>query len=539
MYRAGRVAAVAVCAALGLAGCSSGKSDDEAEATKVPAGLEAYYSQDLDWKDCGDQPDFSSGSSGADEFFKLKDLECAWLTVPMDYDDPDGETITLAVARSVAKDSQGSVVINPGGPGGSGVDMVSYIVNGAGDKLRDSLDVVGFDPRGVGRSAPVDCLSDADMDLYVSTDIDLTTEAGLEQARTQMVAFAQGCAELTGPVLAHVDTISAARDMDVLRAALHEPTLTYLGISYGTQLGATYAQLFPDRVGAMVLDGAVDPTVPPEEQLVVQAGGFESALRAYVEDCLASGDDCPLSGSVDEALTQIVDLVEQTRTQPLRAGAVSLLGLEGSDRLVTRPLALTGIMASLYSQGNWIVLTLALQLAIEDQNGALLLALADSYNSRCEGLTCPEADGYYANADEAHPAISCADARAETDPQVLADTEQAILAAAPTLGRFLAEGLTENLDVCTVWPTPVAEPLESYAAEGAPPIVVVGTTNDPATPYVWAQNLASMLDSGVLVTNEGEGHAGYLGGTECLQTAVDDYLVDGKVPADGLTCSAG
>lgn len=535
--RAGRVrvAAVTVCVVLGLAGCSATSADDS-DVAKAPSGLEEYYSQDLDWNDCRDQPDFSSGSQKVDDLVGLDDMECAWLTVPLDYGDPSGETIQLAVARSTTKDSRGSLVINPGGPGGSGVEAVGMIVDGAGDSLVAAFDVVGFDPRGVARSAPVDCLDDADMDAYLATDIDLSTEAGLEQARAQMDEFVTGCSELTGPVLAHVDTISAARDMDVLRAALREPTLNYLGISYGTKLGATYAQIFPDKVGRMVLDGAVDPTLTPHEEAVVQAGGFESALRAYVEDCLTT-ETCPLSGSVDEAMAQVADVVDQARAHPMHTPVGA--EITGTDRTVTGAVAFTGIMATMYSQDAWPVLSQALDMAIVDQDGTLLAAFADSYATRCDGFTCPVDDGYYGNLQEAIVAISCADSRDDTtDPQVLAEQAQEIVAAAPTLGRFFAEGVAEGLSSCTDWPTPLVGPLPSYAAEGAPPIVVIGTTNDPATPLVWAQDLAAMLSSGVLITNEGEGHGGYVDGTECLQTAVDDYLVNGKVPEDGLTCSA-
>ncbi len=536
MRRAGRWV-VGVCTAalaVGLSGCAS-SSDKDAAATTAPAGLERYYSQQLDWKGCKGQPEFSSGSKKADAFSGLDDLECAWLTVPLDYADPSGETIRLAVARSTAKHSRGSVVFNPGGPGGSGVETVSMIVDGAGDSLVDSLDVVGFDPRGVGRSAPVDCLDDADLDAYLASDVDPSTEVGLEQARTQLDEFVAGCAELTGPVLAHVDTVSAARDMDVLRAALREPTLTYLGISYCTKLGATYAQLFPDRVGRMVLDGAVDPTLTPHEETVVQAAGFESALRAYVEDCLTDEKTCPLSGSVDEAMAQVADVVDQARAHPMHTAVGTRV--TGVDRTVTGATALSGIIAALYSEETWTLLSQALDMAMVDQDGTLLAAMADVYASRCDGFSCPVEDGYYGNIQEAIVAISCADApRDDADPQVLAERAQEIVAAAPTLGRFFAEGVAEGLDSCEDWPT-VVGPLPSYAAEGAAPIVVIGTTNDPATPYVWAQDLAAMLDSGVLVTNKGEGHGGYVDGTRCLQTAVDDYLVDGKVPEDGLTCS--
>ncbi|MCL2422277.1 MAG: alpha/beta hydrolase [Micrococcales bacterium] len=557
MYRSGlwtRVyagAAVMTCVALGVAGCSS--SDDskkKSDATKAPAGLEQYYSQNLDWKDCLKEkdPGFSTGVEVYDEGV-LDSLECAWLTVPMDYSDPSGETIKIAVARSVAKNSKGSVVINPGGPGASGVELVQGVKAAGGKKLVDSLDIVGFDPRGVGRSQAVDCLDDDEMDAYRATDFEDSDE-GLAQAQAAAAAFGEACLEKTGPLLAHVDTVSAARDMDVLRAALREDTLTYLGISYGTQLGATYAALFPEKAGRLVLDAAVDMTVTRGEQNAIQAGGFESALRAYVEDCLTGGAsstkdpgmglgdlECPLSGSVDEAMAQIVVMIDQAGVEPMPSQTPEMFAgpnSHQSDRLVTRGLALAGVITPLYNEGNWFFLTLSLKMAIEDHNGFGLLILADGQSSRCDGLTnCAEEDGYFSNMQEAIVAVRCADDRSTDDQQTRDSWNEKIMEVAPSLGKYFTD---QGVDSCADWPTPVVGPLPSYAAKGAPPIVVIGTTNDPATPYSWAQALADILDSGVLVTNEGEGHGGYLGGKGCIQTAVDDFLVDGKAPKDGLTC---
>ncbi|MCL2089896.1 MAG: alpha/beta hydrolase [Micrococcales bacterium] len=493
-----------VCASLVVTAC--GRSGDEDErpfdptATEAPSPeLQKYYSQRLDWKKCED-----------------RNLQCAWLTVPMDYADPGGETIEIAVARKRADDSVGSVVFNPGGPGSSGVDYVSTVVGQAGAKLRKNLDVVGFDPRGVQRSAPITCLSDADLDRFFSTDIDASTPSGLTTAQTAADRFAQACLDNTGPLLAHVDTVSAARDMDVLRAALRETTLTYLGFSYGTQLGATYAELFPDRVGRMVLDGAKDPTLSPSQWSVVQAGGFESALRAYAADCLKARD-CPLSGTVDDAVGQVADVLDEARAHPMRTDG---------RRALTGTLAFYGVAVALYSQGNWSHLTKGLRTAIGNGDGTYLLWLSDRYLDR-------DGDGVYtANSIVAFLAIGCVDARGDADPAAMAAEAAELKTASPTFWRYFAYGAVG----CANWPVPLPEPLTSYTAEGAPPIVVVGTTNDPATPYAQAQSLAAMLDSGVLVTYKGEGHTAYLTAGDCIQDAVDDFLVDGTVPEDGLTC---
>ena len=317
-------------------------------------------------------------------------------------------------------------------------------------------------------------------------------------------------------LLGHVDTRSAARDLDVLRAALGDETLSYLGFSYGTLLGATYAGLFPETVGRMVLDGAVDPTLERAELGLGQAIGFEGALRAYVEDCLA-GDDCPLTGSVDQALQQVSGLVDQARRSPLRTE---------SGRALTGSLAFTGVAVALYDEEFWPPLTQALTAALRQDDGTILLALADLYNDRNE-------DGTFAsNSMEAFIAVSCLDSVESPDPAEMRATAAELAEAAPTVGRFFGY----NGVVCASWPHPPVGEVGPITAEGAPPIVVIGTTNDPATPYVWAEGLAEQLSSGVLLTYEGEGHTAYGRSNDCIAAAVDAYLLEGTVPADGTRC---
>jgi len=529
MYQPGRsvvaLSAVAalVAGAVAMAACTPKSSWEQ---STIPEGLDVYYTQKVEWISCADDDGFSTGVPKIDELNELDTLECAWMTVPMDYANPSGETIEIALGRSVAKKSKGSVVVNPGGPGSSGVELVPSLATDAGPVLRESLDIVGFDPRGVGRSKPpVDCVDDQGLDAYLSTDYDTSTAAGVAEAQAAADAFAAGCLERTGPALQFVDTISAARDMDVLRAVLGETKLTYLGFSYGTQLGATYASLFPDNVGNMVLDGAVDPTVTPNEKTLIQAGGFESALRAYVTDCLES-DACPLSGSVDDAMAQVTAVVDAAEANPLPTG---------TPRPLTGSLALTGIIAPLYFKDpGWDFLTVGLEGAITDGDGTMLLVIADLfYNDRCNDLVCPEEDGFFSNSTEAHIAIRCADSRDEADPETVAAINEQIMQVAPILGKYFVD---EGVDSCAAWPTPVATPLDSYDAIGAGPIVVIGTTNDPATPYEWAVTLSKNLDEGVLITYEGEGHTAYTSAGKCVQDAVDDFLVNGKVPTNGLTC---
>ncbi|PJJ77509.1 alpha/beta hydrolase family protein [Sediminihabitans luteus] len=494
-----------------LAGCDApGKEqtptlDPSASSTQgadplagAPAGYESYYGQTLEWESCGGG------------------YECTDADAPISWQDPDLGSIQLALKRLPASgDRQGSLLINPGGPGSSGVEFVTSAASIIGDRVKGAYDLVGFDPRGVGGSAPVKCLDDADKDASLSASYPHTTE-GIAAMADDLEAWAQACDENTGEQLATVDTQSAARDMDMLRAVLGDEQLHYLGFSYGTQLGATYAGLFPQTVGRMVLDGAIDTTLDADEISAEQAVGFENALRAYVTDCLG-GRACPLSGSVDGGMQQIRDLLDRTLEDPLPTD---------SDRDLTQSLTFYGIALPLYSKANWSLLTNALSDALEDGDGSTLLYLADFYNDR-------QPDGSFSsNSAEAFRAINCLDDRGNPDPDFMAEQAEEIEAAAPTMGEFFTySGLT-----CADWPVPEVEQQFDLHASGAAPIVVVGTTNDPATPYVWAQGLAKTLDSATLVTFEGEGHTAYGSSNDCVGDAVDDYLVDGTVPKDGLTC---
>jgi pimeloyl-ACP methyl ester carboxylesterase len=444
-------------------------------------------------------------------------MRCAALAVPIDYADPAGGMLRLAVARLAGKESTGSLVINPGGPGISGLASLAFVNGRMPMRLTDALDLVGFDPRGVGLSAPIDCLDNAELDRLEAFDADGSTAEGLAAAAAMWEEFALGCAEKTGPLLAHVDSVSAARDLDVLRAALGEEQLTYLGFSYGTYLGATYAALFPARVGRMVLDGGVDPKLTPFQENVEQAGGFESALRAYATYCLGL-EECPLMGSVDEAMARIGAVLNQLRSRPP--------GVAGG-RVMTANLAFSGVRVTLNSEESWPYLTDALVGMLEEENPGLLLELADVSSGRGP-------DGVYAsNSVEALWAITCADGRGDPDPAAMRAEAEEIARAAPTVWRHFSWKALR----CEAWPYPAAEPPASWAAKGAAPIVVIGTTNDPATPYVWSQRLADTLDSAVLVTREGEGHCGYLRGSTCVDPLVTEYLLDGVVPRDGSVCT--
>jgi pimeloyl-ACP methyl ester carboxylesterase len=509
--RRGAAALVTVAALVALAACDADAPGKEAtpvdeatsqaptDAAGVPEGFDDLYSQDLEWTSC---------DAG---------LECATATAPLTWDDPEAGTIELDLKRTRATgEKQGSLLINPGGPGGSGTDFLETAAESFGDRLLAAYDVVGFDPRGVRASTEVACYDDAGKDEYLSADFDVSTDEGLAAKREAAARWAEACGENTGDLLGSVDTPSAAKDMDMLRAVLGDEKLNYLGFSYGTDLGATYAGLFPDRAGRLVLDGAMDPTLDAAAVSKGQAVGFENALRAYVEDCQA-GADCPLTGSVDEGMQQVRGVLDRALDRPYPTSG---------DRVVTQTLAFYGVAVTLYAEQSWPVLTQALDEAINAGTGDTLLYLADFYNDR-------NTDGSFAtNSIEAFTAINCLDARSSADVDTMRAEAAEIEEAAPTVGTFFSYGGV----TCADWPYPVVERDYDRSAPGAPPIVVIGTTNDPATPYVWAEGMADTLESAVLVTYEGEGHTAYGRSNDCIADAVEDYLVDGTAPDDGLTC---
>ncbi len=383
-------------------------------------------------------------------------------------------------------------------------------------QLREHYDIVGFDPRGTGDSAPVDCLSDDELDAYLATDPAPDTPAERAGLAAGFARFGQGCVDDDAKLAAHVSTVEAARDLDVLRAALGRRSLDYFGASYGTKLGATYAELFPQRVGRLVLDGAVDVSLTSRQLSLEQARGFETALRAYVENCVETVDGCFLGDSVDGGLDRITGFLEEVDAEPLPTT---------SGRDLTVGLAFYGLITPLYSRDNWYVLSAALRSGFAG-NGDVLLSLADAYASRAPG------GGYADNSSEAFPAISCLDDPFALAPGQVAAQVSAFERASPSFGEVFAWGLIG----CSGQVARSTEPPVEIDGDGADPILVVGTTRDPATPYEWAQALADQLHSGVLLTRDGDGHTGYNAGNDCVDRTVEDYLLDGEVPEDGLEC---
>ncbi len=490
----------------GLGG-SSGQEEtvDTHTDEDVPPELERFYTQSLTWRTLG---------GGIDE---------TTVEVPLDWSDPEGETIEIAIARHQARNPIGSLLMNPGGPGGSGYDFVnyssSYVVT---QEVLDNYDLIGFDPRGVNMSEAVTCYTDtAEQDewMYGTYDDPYGSEGWIEELTDRGEAWVETCQENTGDLLGHLDAGSVARDMDVIRAVLGDEELHYLGYSYGTYLGAVYAELFPEKVGRMVLDGAVDPLVDDLEALATQMAGFESAYRAFLEQCLDSGS-CPFDGSVDRAMAQTADLL----------ASVDGAGLESDDgRVLDSATAATGLIYNLYSESSWGTLQQML-LDLQNGDGQLTFDSADAYNGREWGY-------YPDNGQDIYTAVTCNEGTLGTDGVSPLEGLEVIRERAPFLGFFAALDDYAVLDVvCSNWPYPVAELPTEFDAEGAPPILVVGTTNDPATPYASAVSLADQLSSGVLVTYEGEGHTIYAHGVPCVDDTVDAYLLDGTVPDADPMC---
>jgi pimeloyl-ACP methyl ester carboxylesterase len=497
------VSAVAI-SALVLVGCAPSAPEPIVPDTSgAPAGFSEYYDQLVNFEECGER------------------LYCADIRVPMDWSDPNSEAISIAtVFRQSDSEARGFVLYNPGGPGVSGYDRVFESPDFLGSKeLRANWNILGFDPRGVGRSSAVECLSNSEYDefLYGVSGFEIGTEEDLAASRAATAEFADRCLEKTGDLLGFVDTISAAKDMDVLRAVTGESKLNYLGYSYGSLLGTTYATLFPERVGRFVLDGAIDPTVSDEEQTLFQIQGFEASLTAFLENC-DSFDDCPFSGNVPRDLESVRQFLSSLEKNPLPTS---------SGRQLTIWAAVTGLIMTLYSDRYWPALSSAFDEAFSG-TGDQLLFLADFYNDRAEDGT------YRTNLIAANYAINCLDNTASKSMFAIEAQNTRLLEVAPVLGRYWQFGGLR----CSSWPFPEAEKPLSYRAAGAPTILVIGTTGDPATPYSQAQALANdILEDGFLLTYNGEGHTIYGNGVKCIDQVVDKFFLTGELPASDPNCS--
>ncbi|NGO08587.1 alpha/beta fold hydrolase [Streptomyces sp. HC44] len=515
--RSTALAAAAVLVTGLAAGCGGGSSDEGSDdgkagdtpsaapptgsTAKLPASL---TSQKLDWGDCEASSD---GPAPGD------DWQCATLKTPLDWAKPKGETIEIALIRgkSTGEGSRiGSLLFNFGGPGGSGVSMMpSYAT--LTSELRERYDLVSFDPRGVAASDGVRCRSDKEIQAAESVDSTPDTAAEETSYFKDAADFGKGCEESAGKLLAHVSTTDTARDMDLMRHVLGDRKMHYFGISYGTELGGVYAHLFPKNVGRLVLDAVVDPSAGTIGHAKNQTRGFQRALDNYLK---STGQD-PQEGS-----QKIADLLKKIDAEPLPTSG---------GRKLTQTLALTGIVLPLYSEQTWSSLTSALDSA-EKGDGSELLTLADSYNER-------DATGRYGTTTHSQRVISCLDGK---ERPTLEETKKLLpefRKISPVFGEFMG---WDTAGWCHNWPVAGQYETPEVSAPGAEPVLVVGNTGDPATPYEGARKMADELGKGVGIelTWKGEGHGAYGSGSSCVDDTVNAYLLEGSVPEDGKVCES-
>lgn len=493
--------ALAVLGATSLLGCTSAERSDP---------LKSFYGQKLKWKDCGD-------------------LQCARLTVPRDYSRPEnGKTFVLPVAKAATADRDrriGSLVYNPGGPGAGGADdLKSDGGESFGTKVRDRFDIVSFDPRGVGGSKPaVKCAEgegEGEGEDGGTEALHPRTADDRARALAGARATAASCVKGSGSILRHVGTEDAARDMDVLRAALGDAELTYLGWSYGTSLGTAYAELFPRRVRALALDGAVDPSLDWSERAVSQAVGFQRAVDDYAEYCAdVAGDSCP--GRTPDEISDLIDgLYEQTAREPLP--------VDGEEYGIDARTLLDVVTTAMYTpEAEWEDLSEALSDAGRG-DGTRLADLASAEDPATESHRRARGTD---NSDDAILAVSCLDT-----PHPRSDRPywNALARADKAAGVYGTTSVTDEL-TCEDWAAGTQRP-HKVRADGVPPVLVVGTTGDPATPYEEAESLADQFPGGMLLTYEGLGHTAYGRGDACVTDAVDAYLTDLKPVRSGATC---
>ncbi|WP_436774270.1 alpha/beta hydrolase [Yinghuangia sp. YIM S09857] len=527
-----------------LAGCTSGGGDDAGNAAQTGAApaaptdaapattpppppppkgqddpaLKDFYAQQLAWNPCEDDPETEEKDEA--------EFQCATLRVPLDYANPAARSIDVAVMRYQAAASEGRIgtlLVNPGGPGGSGKEWLQFAYKRFDGAMHERFDVIGFDPRGVGDSTTIECLDDKTRDQRNADDGPDPKDraASNAYAEEQSKAFAAACQAKSGELLPHVGTRNVARDMDVLRGVVGDDELHYLGYSYGTYLGSLYLEEFPDKAGRLVLDAAVDPAEDPLEKSVNQQIGFEQAFTRFAEDC-AGRAGCPLGRDADKAALVGVDFLDGLRTNPLPTNQ--------RGRELTSSLGWSGMISLLYGDAErWKWLRDAFGYAMRQGDGSALLFYADNYNGRGE-------NGEYDGSMDALSAIRCADGAAEApSPERVQQVLDKLRKEAPLFSR---DTVAEDFDGpgCEFWPYKTPEKPHTIKAPADSPVVVIGTTGDPATPYAASERLAQGLENATLLTLEGEGHAAYGKGNACIDEAVNKYFLDGTLPPAGTRC---
>jgi pimeloyl-ACP methyl ester carboxylesterase len=454
--------------------------------------LEDYKSQELNWRDCYDG------------------FECSSFKVPVNYAKVDNQSFTLKVLRHNAIDQKnklGSIVVNPGGPGGSATLYAynaEYILS---KEINKKYDVVGFDPRGINESGEIRCLTDEEEDEFLNADASDGKSANVAALSATSKDFADKCAKAAGKKLGHYSTLEAAKDMEILRLLLNEKKLNFLGKSYGTYLGTLYAALYPETVGRIVLDGAVSPNVSMRKQQLAQAVAFDKALNNF------------LATQKRFKLSDIKKLLSDADTNPMK----------GSDgRYASQSIAITAIATTLYDSGDgWKDLKKMLNQAIVKRDPAEMFKQADDYNNR------DSAGNYYSNQTDVSIIINCLDWKEPRTIEEITSDRGAFTKAAPIFGPYLyLAGLP-----CKYWKTEPQLPPMPLKNIDTSPVLVIGVTNDPATPYEWAEDLVKVFTNGKLLTLNGDGHTGHNQGNECVDSVVDSYFLTGKIGSEPLNCA--
>ena len=456
--------------------------------------LNKFNSQKLKWRNCNDG------------------YQCASFLVPIDYENLNLGTFRIQVLRHQANKAAqrlGSIVVNPGGPGGSGLDFAYNAENIVSQKINDRYDIVGFDGRGVGASDPIRCLSDKEEDIFLNIDGIAANQKQLNTLIQASKEFASACAKASGNKLGHLSTLENAKDMEILRNLLREPKLNYLGKSYGTYLGAIYISLFPEKVGRFVLDGAIDPNISISEQNLNQAESFEKAFENF------------LHSNREFSKREIQNFILKSGSNPIK---------DRAGRELTRSLLITSLAASLYdNQDGWNNLKAGLDKALNQSNPDLLLRIADDYNNR------DSSGHFYNNQNDIGIAINCLDWQVEKNLAELKASAQKYIKVSPTFGPYIGySGLP-----CLYWKAKVRQPNLPFKDIKSPPFIIIGVTKDPATPYQWSVGLAKSFPSSTLLTFVGEGHTGQNRGNSCIDNKVDSYFLEGALPANGAACNAG
>ncbi len=466
------------------------------------------------FSDCSDKFNLGALSFPSGRRAQLS-FDCAAIDVPLDYAKPTGRTISLQLVRihDETNTSGDSLLLNPGGPGGSGVELALGLSPRVSDTVLAHYNLVGFDPRGVGSSTPIRCLTDAEKDQVNAASPDVRTAQGRAAAKAQAAMIAKACTTKYGSALAQFDTVQTAKDMDQIRQALGETRLTYLGFSYGTELGAQYAHLFPAKVARFVLDGAVDPLTSDIKAFADQLQGFEGAFDQFAAWC-KQHSPCRSLGDPREA---VYNVAAKAKRAPIPTAQTS------DTRKATSALVYTGVLSALYSQAQWPTLGRAL-LSAQAGNSQYLLQLADSYNERY--------DGQYTNISDANTTISCNDAKPGPSDATIRATTTSWVKRFPMFGLWSAA----TLFTCQQWQPHRTVPPLPVAKSTATPVLVVGNLHDPATPYQGAKDLTKTMGNARLLTWDGEGHTSFLQGSSCIDSAVDSYLVSGTLPPQGKIC---